>query len=123
MNTAHAAPGHGRLLEKLMGAVRAEFRTELFVPDPADPVLGVRTCRVADCDRSVSQNALCCLRWKRCLAAMVESASLAATSLSQTASLSILMGGTWAFVPSFSRGNHAPAGCFRGCWRPGGGQS
>ncbi|HZS21003.1 MAG TPA: tyrosine-type recombinase/integrase [Pseudonocardiaceae bacterium] len=59
MNAAYPATGQGRLLEKLIGAVRAEFRTELFVPDPADPVLGVRPCRVADCDRSVSQNGLC----------------------------------------------------------------
>jgi len=56
------------LLEKLMGAVRPEFRVDVYVPDPHDPVLGVRLCRVPGCDRSVSQNGLCsshARRWRR----------------------------------------------------------
>ena len=47
------------LLEKLMAVVRAEFRVDLYVPDPEDPVLGRRTCPVADCDRSCAENGLC----------------------------------------------------------------
>lgn len=68
MTSAHAASGQGVLLGKLMATVRAEFRVEVFVPDPGDPVLGVRTCRVGDCDRSVSENGLCSAhghRWRR----------------------------------------------------------
>jgi integrase len=61
------APGNGLLLEKLMATVRTEFRVALFVPDPADPVLGVKECRVRECDRSVSENGLCSAhghRWR-----------------------------------------------------------
>lgn len=62
--TAPAAPAsHGRLLEKLMAAVRPEFRVDLFVPDPADPILGLKTCLVDGCDRSTyavhSEHGLC----------------------------------------------------------------
>jgi len=52
------APWPG-LLEKLMGVVRAEFRTALYVPDPDHPVLGRGRCAVTDCDRSPSGNRLC----------------------------------------------------------------
>jgi hypothetical protein len=47
------------LLEKLMAAVRAEFRVDIYVPDPDHPVLGRGTCPVADCDRSPTEHGLC----------------------------------------------------------------
>lgn len=47
-----AASAHGGLLEKLMATVRPEFRVALFVPSPADPVLGLQPCMVDGCDRS-----------------------------------------------------------------------
>ena len=59
------APGPRRpsisseLLEKLMAVVRPEFRVEVYLVDPDDPVLGRRQCAVADCDRPVSENGLC----------------------------------------------------------------
>jgi integrase len=62
------APGRGRLLGKLMASVRAEFRVEVFIPDPDEPVLGVKQCLVGDCDRSVSENVLCSAharRWRQ----------------------------------------------------------
>lgn len=40
------------LLEKLMAAVRPEFRAGELVFDPADPVFGGAICRVADCPRT-----------------------------------------------------------------------
>jgi integrase len=49
---AETAASHGRLLEKLISAVRPEFRVELYLPDPADPVLGLKSCLVDGCDRS-----------------------------------------------------------------------
>lgn len=39
------------LLEQLMSAVRAEFRTEILAPAPDDPVFITDACMVADCDR------------------------------------------------------------------------
>jgi hypothetical protein len=64
VTTRAAAPSpHGRLLEKLIAAVRAEFRVELFLPDPADPILGLKTCLVDGCDRSTyashSEHGMC----------------------------------------------------------------
>ncbi|MEO8749675.1 MAG: tyrosine-type recombinase/integrase [Allobranchiibius sp.] len=55
------------LLEKLIGAVRAEFRVDLFVPDPDHPVLGRGVCTVGGCDRSPSGNGLCSSHQKRWL--------------------------------------------------------
>ncbi|MGH3628922.1 MAG: hypothetical protein ACRDRL_15990, partial [Sciscionella sp.] len=68
MTAPETAPGRGLLLGKLMATVRAEFRVEVFVPDPDEPVLGVKECLVGGCDRSVSQNGLCSAhghRWLR----------------------------------------------------------
>jgi hypothetical protein len=48
-----------RLLEKLVASVRAEFRTDIYLIDPHDPVLGRGPCSVAGCDRSATQNKLC----------------------------------------------------------------
>jgi integrase len=47
------------LLEKLMAAVRPEFRVDVLVHDPNDPVLGVKPCAVSDCDRPVRDNGIC----------------------------------------------------------------
>jgi site-specific recombinase XerD len=55
------------LLEKLMGAVRAEFRVDLLVPDAEHPVLGRGICAVTGCDRSPSGNGLCSTHQKRWL--------------------------------------------------------
>jgi integrase len=56
--TSPASKGSG-LLEKLIAAVRPEFRVDVLVHDPDDPVLGVKPCAVADCDRPVRGNGLC----------------------------------------------------------------
>jgi len=53
------APGQGGLLEKLMAAVRPEFRVEVYLPEPHDPVLGRPPCAVPGCDRSGWENRLC----------------------------------------------------------------
>jgi hypothetical protein len=47
------------LLEKLMVAVRPEFRVEVLVVDPTDPVLGKRGCTVSGCDRSAREKGRC----------------------------------------------------------------
>ena len=49
----------GGLLEKLMAVVRPEFRVEVYLPDPDDPVLGRRRCAVAGCDRSAHRRTGC----------------------------------------------------------------
>jgi len=59
--------GRARLLEKLMAAVRPEFRVEVYVPAPGDPVFGAAQCAVADCDRMAHQQGLCnghAIRWR-----------------------------------------------------------
>jgi integrase len=58
-NPAVPGAGRGSLLEKLMAAVRPEFRQDLLVPDQDDPVLGWRSCQVAGCDRPCVEYALC----------------------------------------------------------------
>lgn len=60
--TASRWPG---LLGKLMSAVRPEFRVDLYVPDPADPVLGRSACLVADCNRSRTEYGLCSSHGRR----------------------------------------------------------
>jgi integrase len=62
-----AGRGRAGLLEKLLTAVRAEFRTEIYRPDPGDPVFASPQCAVADCDRVASQRGLCnghVIRWR-----------------------------------------------------------
>ena len=51
--------GRGGLLEKLIAVVRPEFRVDVYLADPDDPVLGRQRCAVADCDRSRSEYGLC----------------------------------------------------------------
>lgn len=52
-------PGHAGLLEKLMGAVRPEFRENILVFDPADPVFGGASCAVHACERTAHYRGLC----------------------------------------------------------------
>ena len=61
------AAGRAGLLERLIGAVRREFRAGILVPDPDDPVLGRRTCPADGCDRPRAENGLCAAhgnRWR-----------------------------------------------------------
>ena len=61
------APPAG-LLEKLMAAVRPEFRSDVLVFDPQDPVFGGPPCRVDGCGRTGRIHGLCsshAQRWKR----------------------------------------------------------
>jgi integrase len=62
-----AQPGGARpgLLEKLLAAVRPEFRAEVLVPDPEDPVLGRRACLVEACDRARGEHGLCSAHGQR----------------------------------------------------------
>jgi integrase len=56
------APG---LLGKLVAAVRAEFRAQVLVFDPADPVFGEGACKVASCSRMAEGHGLCSGHWQR----------------------------------------------------------
>lgn len=63
---ASAAASIG-LLERLMAAVRPEFRVDVYVPEPGDPVLGRPSCAVPGCDRSGWEYGLCgghSTRWR-----------------------------------------------------------
>ncbi len=70
--TTRSRHGHPRLhqaglLGKLVAAVRPEFRADVLVPDPDDPVLGRRTCPVPGCDRARAEHGLCTAhgsRWR-----------------------------------------------------------
>jgi hypothetical protein len=62
------APGRAGVLEKLVAAVRPEFRADVLIADPGDPVLGVKPCEIAGCDRPVRHHSLCnghYLRWNK----------------------------------------------------------
>jgi integrase len=48
------APGRSGLLEQLMALVRPEFRTEIYIPAPDDPVFIADQCVVGDCDRTAA---------------------------------------------------------------------
>ncbi|MGH3417490.1 MAG: hypothetical protein ACRDSS_13555, partial [Actinocrinis sp.] len=48
-----------RLLEKLMAAVRPEFRAGILTFDPRDPVFGGPPCAVPDCERPARQRSMC----------------------------------------------------------------
>jgi site-specific recombinase XerD len=45
-------PGRSGLLEQLMAIVRPEFRTDIYIPAPDDPVFVADECAVEDCDRT-----------------------------------------------------------------------
>src|SRR6266566_3614184 len=64
----HLAAGRAGLLEKLMAAVRPEFRAGIYLPAPGDPVLGAGPCTVPGCDLPGKEHGLCSahmLRWYR----------------------------------------------------------
>jgi integrase len=61
------AAGRTGLLEKLLAAVRREFRAGILVPGPGDPVLGRQRCPADGCDRPRAENGLCSAhgnRWR-----------------------------------------------------------
>ena len=71
-NPDAAEPGRARqyrapagLLEKLMAAVRPEFRAGDLVFDPRDPVFGGPPCAVSGCDRPHRRQGLCTSHWQR----------------------------------------------------------
>lgn len=47
------------LLEKLVAAVRPEFRVDVLIIDPGDPVFGGRPCGVEGCGRAARLHGLC----------------------------------------------------------------
>lgn len=55
----HRLPERTGLLGKLQAQVRPEFRVEVYLADPDDPVMGRRLCAVPGCDRSRSESGLC----------------------------------------------------------------
>ena len=62
-----AVPAHG-LLEKLVAAVRPEFRAEVLVFAAADPVFGSGVCLVDGCELAVRAAGMCdghSRRWKK----------------------------------------------------------
>ena len=59
----HQAPSG--LLEKLMAAVRPEFRAGTLVFDPADPVFGGDACRVSACARTARSAGMCYAHYHR----------------------------------------------------------
>jgi len=65
--TTAEKPARGSLLEQLMAAVRPEFRAEVYVPAPNDPVFISDQCIVADCDRTAEalRQRLCCAHSQR----------------------------------------------------------
>ena len=69
MTAARAGQGdRPGLLERLLAAVRPQFRDKLLVPDPADPVLGWKICAAAGCGRPVHTRTMCAAhdrRWRR----------------------------------------------------------
>jgi integrase len=64
---AASAGAGANLLEKLLAVVRPEFRVDVLVPSPEDPVLGVPCCAVSRCDYPVADHGICNghrLRWR-----------------------------------------------------------
>jgi integrase len=50
---------HAGLLEKLMAAVRPEFREDMLVFDPGDPIFGGAPCAAGKCERAARYGGLC----------------------------------------------------------------
>jgi hypothetical protein len=68
VTAAGQAAGRSGLLEQLMAIVRPEFRTEVCIPAPDDPVFAAGQCAVAGCDRTTAQRGLCnahAIRWRQ----------------------------------------------------------
>ena len=57
--------GPGGLLEKLLAAVRPEFRTDELVFEPADPVFGGQRCRITGCGSVMQARGLCHAHYAR----------------------------------------------------------
>jgi len=65
------APGRSGLLEQMMALVRPEFRTDIYIPAPDDPVFAAEECAVAGCDRTAVsiRRGLCnahAIRFRKC---------------------------------------------------------
>lgn len=61
-------PGRSVALERLLGAVRAEFRADVLVFAATDPVFGGGACRVVGCRRAARGHGMCQghhLRWAK----------------------------------------------------------
>ncbi|MGH3469007.1 MAG: hypothetical protein ACRDQF_14900, partial [Thermocrispum sp.] len=59
-------PRPAGLLEKLMAAIRPEFRQEDLAFDPRHPVFGGPACAIDECDRPARSNRMCwghSVRW------------------------------------------------------------
>jgi integrase len=52
VTAARQVAGRSGLLEQLMAVVRPEFRTDIYIPAPDDPVFAADQCAVGDCDRT-----------------------------------------------------------------------
>ena len=58
--SGRAVPGGtSGLLERLLAAVRPEFRADVLVFDPEDPVFGSGLCLVDGCTRAVHATGMC----------------------------------------------------------------
>ena len=64
---ASSAARYPGLLEKLMTAVRPEFRADVLVFDPADPVFGGTVCRIGECGRVRLAGELCAVHYRQWL--------------------------------------------------------
>jgi len=68
VTAAGQVAGRPGLLEQLMAIVRPEFRTEIYIPAPDDPVFATARCAVPGCDRTTAQRGLCnahAIRWRQ----------------------------------------------------------
>ena len=54
MTAVEQVPGRSGLLEQLVAVVRPEFRTEIYVPAPDDPIFVADECAVEGCDRTAA---------------------------------------------------------------------
>ena len=59
------ASGQAGLLERLLAAVRIEFRADILVPRPDDPVLGRPACTARRGNRALpGPGSACSARWR-----------------------------------------------------------